>query len=222
MKKLLVTLFVVFIASGSFAQVSIMPKAGVSLAKISLTDDMLDGDPAPKSRIGIVLGAAFEFQLSDQFAIQPELLFHQKGWKEEDSGVDFKYTSNNTLNYIELPVMVKVKFDNFYISGGPYLGLGIGGKYKDEYSEGNFSATFEGKIKFGDEPSNYDGDDYYIENAMDFGLQIGAGMKLGPVIIDLRYGFGLSNLEDKPSGYQGDWKLKNSSLQFTVGYPLSK
>ena len=83
-----------------------------------------------------------------------------------------------------------------------------------------FILHFYGVLKFGDEPANYEGNDYYLDNSLDIGVQLGGGVKVGPIIIDLRYGLGLTNLMDEPDGFSGDWLNQNRSFQLTVGYPI--
>jgi len=49
---------------------------------------------------------------------------------------------------------------------------------------------------------------------------VGAGVKVSVIVIELRYGIGLTNVDDVYGGYTGSWKSKNGSLQLTVGYPI--
>ncbi|MBL7857497.1 MAG: PorT family protein [Cyclobacteriaceae bacterium] len=224
MKKIILGFFVSLIASSALqAQITIIPKLGSSYATVALSDN-IKNDFTPYTdygyKIGFILGAAVEFPIvGDKLFLQPELLFHQKGW-EETTDYFGLYESSYTLNYLELPVLFKYKLGNFYLNAGPSIAFGIGGKYKESYSYQGFSEDYDGKIKFGDEPDFYEGDDYYIDNGLDFGAQFGAGVKAGPIIIDLRFGMGLSNLYDKPDGLSGDWKNQNRSFQLTVAYPI--
>jgi len=222
MKKLVLLAFSLCVTFITYAQTTIIPKIGISLANVEGSSDLIGGFDT-KSKIGLVLGAAVEFNISDKVSFQPELLFHQKGYSIDESEGSASYTEKNTLNYIELPVLLKLKFSDLYLNVGPSIGFGIGGKYEYEYSEPGFSDNGSGKIKFGEEPSNYSGDDSYVDNAMDFGLQFGIGYKIaGKVLIDVRYGLGLSNLMDKDTANGiDDNKSQNRSFQFTLGYPIS-
>ncbi|MEO7988131.1 MAG: porin family protein [Chryseolinea sp.] len=172
----------------------------------------------------MIVGVAAEIPLvGKMLALQPELLFHQKGFKSEDPGDgEYKEEDSNTLNYLELPVLVKVKFGKFYAIAGPSFAYGIGGKSKTTYHDLIAGTTTKStdKIKFGKEPDNYQGDDIYVDNAFDIGVQAGVGMKISVIVIDLRYGIGMTNLLDKPSGSPYDYKSKNGSLQLTVGVPI--
>jgi hypothetical protein len=192
------------------AQISIIPKAGVTFSSISYDEEPED----QKTQIGFVGGVGLDIGIiKNFFSLQPELLFIQKGDRFDERDVEAK----TTLNYLELPLLAKVSFGSQaikgYLNAGPSLALGLTGKYK---VEGGANAG-ETDIRFGD--SNNDGR-RYLDNRFDFGLQFGGGgsFGLGPgaVIADIRYGLGLSDLNDED-------KAKNRTFAFTLGYaiPLS-
>ena len=212
------------VATTLYSQIKFMPKAGVSLSNVSFSDDFKSPGEKYKSKIGMIIGVAVEIPLiGEMLALQPELLFHQKGFKYEDPG-DGEYTQDATIttNYMELPILAKVKFGKFYAIAGPSFGYGIGGKYKSTFNDLYLGTSTEtsGDVKFGTEPSNSTGDVIYVDNALDINVQVGVGMKISVIVIDLRYGIGLSNLYDQPSGSTMDNKSKNGSLQLTVGVPF--
>ena len=218
-KQIIVCLVLSLFFTTAFSQLTIIPKAGISLTTISLSDDYLDGADKPGYKIGIIVGAGLEIEANKYLAIQPELLFHQKGFKSDYSNSGVTGKGSMTLNYIELPVLVKGKFENFYVNAGPSIGFGIGGKYNSEVSFQGNTDKESGNVKFGEDPNIMD-DEVYFDNVIDFGLQMGGGVKAGPLVIDIRYGLGLSNLDDEPDGFSGDWKIKNRSFQFAIGFPI--
>ena len=74
------------------------------------------------------------------------------------------------------------------------------------------STTESVDVKFGD---GEDEETLYVEKKTDFGLQFGGGVIIAEkVMIDLRYGAGLSTLFE-------DESVKNNVLQFTVGIPIN-
>ena len=221
MKKVLLSILaVVAISISTQAQISIMPKFGVTMSNFSLSNAveqaLTDGDGSLKSRLGLTGGVALNIGLGEMFSIQPELNFVQKGTKISYSGIDVE--GNMILNYIELPVLAKVSFGSetvkAYVNAGPSLGLGLNGKLKVEGETAD--------IKFGD------GDEdnvLYLDNNLDFGVQFGAGVGFGvgpgQLVIDARYGLGLSNLIDATDGAtKDDVKSKNRVLSFSVGYMI--
>jgi hypothetical protein len=221
MKRHLVLILGIVLCSTAYSQ-NIIPKIGGSLANVSLGDDLKDDGADYKNKAGLVVGVAFEFPIEKGFSIQPELLFHQKGYREEanDGGVNAKLKV--ALNYLELPVMFKYNFSNFYINAGPSIAYGVGGKYEIEASSQSQSFSESGKVKFGKASDNVNDDKFYVDNAVDFGLQFGGGVKIAKlIVVDLRYGLGLSNSTDKDSDSGiSDNKSKNRSFQITVGFPI--
>lgn len=220
MKKLFLLGTVVFFAGVSYAQ-TIIPKAGVTLSKISLEDS----DTDLKSSLGFTLGVGFNFPINKMFSVQPELSFVQKGFKEEagfsEGALTVKAEDTYKINYLELPVLARATFGSntkFFLNAGPSFGFGLGGKYKYDFSvsyQGQAeSNSGDAKIKFGDNDDE-ESEDIYVDNRIDLGLQFGGGVIIADkVMIDIRYGLGLSDLID-------DQKSKNRVLQFTVGIPLS-
>lgn len=226
------------------------PKAGLTLSNVTTDDISFFGiDLDFKSKVGFSIGAAYAFEIDENFSIQPELSFIQKGFTMELNFVeeDFDETIKSNIEakistyYIELPVLAKYTFGTgstkFFINAGPSIGLGIGGKYKTKASvtatdsQGNVtreSESADGKVKFGgSNEENEDSDDLYINNSLDFGIQIGGGMVIADKIqVDLRYGVGLTNLfDEQESDPDAGLSLtsndsKNRVWQLTVGIPL--
>jgi hypothetical protein len=207
MKKILFTVAFASLVSFTFSQ-SIIPKAGVSLAKLG-GSDVESGEA--KFNLGFTFGCGFNVELGDgPFSVQPELNYIQKGFKNDQTINGTEVNTKWKISYIELPVLVKASFGEatkFYLNAGPSIAVGLGGKVK---VKGNgMSADVD--IKFGDSDSE---EVVYIEKRMDFGLQFGGGVIIAEkVMIDVRYGLGLSPLFE-------DVSVTNNTLQFTVGIPL--
>lgn len=223
MKKALLILVALISANlVAKAQLSIMPKFGVTLSSVSFSDELesaLTPGLDKKSRIGITGGVALNVGVSDAFSIQPELLFVQKGVKFEGNGGE----QNIIINYLEVPVLAKYSFGSesvkAYVNAGPSIGFGIGGKNKAE--AGGIEA--EEDVTFG--TSGLNGGEDTFDNALDFGIQFGAGVGFGlgsgQVVLDVRYGLGLTNLFKAPDGVDNEQvKSQNGVLAVTVGYMI--
>lgn len=211
--KLLIMVIVLSMTTKSFSQVIFGVKGGLNLANIFEKDNDGTYSKDYKSKTGFHLGATAEFAISEKFAIEPGLLFSSKGFKVEGDGIT--YTAN--LNYLEIPINAIYKIDlgsaKVLINAGPYLGFAMSGKYKaSEAIFGENEDSKEQKIEIG---SDKEKDDI---KAIDFGLNIGAGVEIKGITIGLQYGLGLANL----SLYTDNGNtFKNKVLGISVGYKFS-
>jgi hypothetical protein len=193
-------LFLSVLVPQAFSQ-SFGIRAGVNLADMYVNDEE-GGDTDFEMKPGFQLGPVAEFAINDKLAFETGLLLSSKGTKLEESGDKFSF---NPL-YLDIPLNAKLYFNTgdtrFFASAGPYLGFGVGGKYKVTYDGESDSE----EIEFGE------GKDM---KRMDFGLSVGAGVSLSPVQVGLSYGLGLADIEpDSDDSYV----MKNRVISFTVTY----
>lgn len=152
---------------------------------------------------GVVLEANF-----GKWAVQPALLFSQKGEKLHSttyaSGVagynTQETTSTNRYDWLELPLNVVYTLHGDHglqLFAGPYVALAVGGRRRGT-SEGAFygpptysvpstssSEEFDKPLAYGPATTN---------QRFDAGLQGGVGYRQGPVQVQLGYSLGLLNL----------------------------
>jgi len=121
-KKITLAVAVVLFAISANAQIQFGVKGGVNLA--NQTYEVGGISASPDMLIGFQLGGFASFNLSEQIALQPELLFSQYGCKV----ADLKFN----MNYISVPVMVKYSFGAFKVMAGPQLGYLISAKFDGE------------------------------------------------------------------------------------------
>jgi len=161
-------------------------KGGYNLAAVSY-----DGQGETGQRHGFHIGVYGEEFLSQNFSIQPELMYSQQGYEIRDSNGTF----TQKLNYINLPVMLKAyPSKNFFLEAGPQIGLAI--SHKEEY-DGLFGSTQE-----------------YDPNNFDWGMNFGGGFKTDSGIsLGVRYHLGLGDLYDQGKAHNRVW-------QFSVGFDL--
>ena len=207
MKKNLYTVFlaaVIFLSSNIYAQFkfSLGPRAGVNIANLSFDPDFPSGIDK-SSRVGFKFGVLAELGFSPMFAIQVEPMYVMKGSELSEGNAKAKFKAS----FLEIPVVLKVKFNagdiTPYIFAGPNIGLLLSAKFEDEFN----SQTVETDIK--DETSS-------IDFAIDFGAGVGIAAGSGSVIIfDVRYALGLSNLNDNPD--DPNTTIKSTGIQILVG-----
>jgi hypothetical protein len=222
MKKHFILLLAFFaIANLSMAQVSLIPKAGVTIANVALDDDNFHSDNK-KNMIGFTGGLGINFALTeDEFlSLQPEILYVQKGFAAEQNGLtDYEYTYK--LDYLEVPVLLKIGFGGEVVRGyvnlGPSVGYLLSGNVK---GEGDFaeiiSEDVDEKIEFTD--SETDDPTKLHANRIEFGANFGAGLgvSLGGrslLFVDARYNAGLTD-------FNKDSKSKNQPIYLTAGFKI--
>jgi hypothetical protein len=221
MKKILL-LAVLAVSSCGFAQVSLIPKVGVNFANAVLNEsNLLEGGKS--SLTGLTGGLGFNFSLTgDNFlSVQPEILYSQKGFSSAATGV-INYEGDYRLNYLEIPLLVKVNFGGeklkLYVNAGPSVGYLLNGKVD---GRGNFlgviGASLEESIDFTDSPTP--GDITELDaNRIEAGLNFGGGLGyaiLGnaALFVDLRYNMGLTDFNNQEQS-------KNRVFALTAGVQI--
>lgn len=114
MKKIMFIALVAFLSTTAVnAQTTFGVKAGVNFANLS-GDDVEEAD----SRTSFHLGLIAEIMLSENFAVQPEVLYSGQGAEEGDMTLK--------LDYITIPVMLKYYVSNgLSIEAGPQVGFNV-------------------------------------------------------------------------------------------------
>jgi len=200
MKKIMLTALIAVITMVSVNAQNFGAKAGVNFAYISgdLTDDL-------DSRTSLHIGVMAEFEISDKFSFQPELLYSGQGAKYSESESGYSYESTTKLDYLNIPLMAKYYVaEGFSLEAGPQVGFLLSAK--DEWED-----NFDGDTDSGSDDIKED------VSSIDFGLNFGVGYKLDSGLnFGARYNLGLSNLIDDTD--ELDFKWNNSVIQISVGY----
>lgn len=202
---LLLTAFLIAVGATvpSSAQISI--KAGVNIASMSESATIDTYEELEKESVtGFQGGFAFDLAPASMFSIQPEVLYIQKGGKTTYAiNDDNKIESRYYYNYLEVPVLAKLKFIGedspvgFYLIAGPYAGLALGGKVKTTTTVLGQASTSEDEFNF----DNEDEDDF--QRRMDWGVSFGGGITFRSVYLDLRYNLGINNILDSDIDTEG-------------------
>lgn len=203
------------LGAAAFAQVSI--KVGGNLATIAEKNENFSyEDVENRSLLGAVLGLSVDLGISDIFTIQPELLFSQNGGKNTFNTLVSKTEVQYRLNYLEIPVLAKVKLGNkdsegfgIYLAAGPWVGFAINGSSESTTTVGN-TVVLQTKQDF-----TFDQED--DARRLNYGLSAAAGICYNRVSIDLRYNHGLNNLLDNDADNNND----NSPVRQTRGIALT-
>ena len=200
------------------AQVSI--RGGINYASMSANATEKNySDYKNISVLGYQAALVFPVRISDNVALQPELVWIQKGGKSQYTIDDKnKYISTLTTNYIEVPLSLKIGIGNnsgsgigFYVLGGPYVGLALSSKYKNETTVLGITSSSTRTVDYSDDATN--------EKRVDWGANIGFGISLGKIYLDARYNLGVNNLLDSDASNSNDSApyRRNRGIGLTLG-----
>ncbi len=191
-----------FVASPLFAEGMMFGiKGGINLANIT-------GDDAEDTtmKMGGVGGVFMCYNITEIFAIQPEVLFSMKGAKYDITILDETYEATMKLNYIEIPVLFKVNLPTEgkmkpSLYAGPALGILMSANAEVEDVSEDIKDDMKGT---------------------DIGLLAGAGigyqMENGSLLsFEVRYEVGMTSIADTGDS-DVDVDVKNSVISVMVGY----
>jgi hypothetical protein len=205
MKKLFTLFFILSLFSCMmYAQVQAGLKVGSNISSL-YGDDVISA----KTKTGYVFGGYFTFQFDRMLAIQPEVYYSMKGAKDRAAVSDATPTITYTLDYIEIPILLKMivplEGSNFKpaLFVGPYM---------------SFVTTSKIKTELAGESEEHD---YNLIHSLDLGLQWGVGIgfnvwgtELG---LDFRCIIGLSPIDRSAKEYD----IKNNVYNFNLYYGFS-
>jgi hypothetical protein len=192
-------------------------KVGVNMSTMSNLDWPENYDNM--SKIGFLFGFLGEYRFNKYLGLQMELLYSPKGLKVKatESGVTVKVWES--INYLEIPLLIKGSIPAgpvvIYGNIGPYLGIGLTAKIGSDPDTGDF-----------EDPKFEEGGLSRIDFGLCFGAGVGFKIKRSLLFLDLRYGLGLTDVNDIADADKGDNYKKNCNRNFgiAIGYsmPLGK
>lgn len=188
----------------ALATVTMAQKAGLK-GGVNFTNLYVDDVDDENMKIGFNAGAYYRGEITENFAIQPEFLFTQKGSEIQYDGFlggDGKYRFN--LNYLEVPVLAVIKLGPVNFHAGPYLGFLVAANVKDVDDNGNINDI-----------ESLDRDDF---NTLDTGIAGGIGFDFPTGILGIRYNYGFQEIGDDNNAAQATKNSKNSALQLYLGF----
>ena len=188
MKKLFLMAVVMLASVASYAQhavgsFTLQPKIGMNIA------DLTDVEKSD-ARIGLAVGAEFEYQLTDIVSVSAGALYSMQGCKDDEVTVK--------LDYINVPLLA-----NVYVAKGFAVKLGLQPSFKVNYKYSGNGASFDG-----------DEMDWAPKaNGVDLSIPVGVSYEYNNFVLDGRYNFGVTKAFDSKAE-----KSKNSVFQITLGY----
>jgi opacity protein-like surface antigen len=201
MKKFILSLAVLASAAGvANAQTGIKVgvKGGFNGSTFSGTDSK-----GSEYKAGFAAGALVNFGVSDNFSIQPEFLYSQKGASFDNFGGINGLTFKSTLGYLDVPIMFRYNIGEdgkgFFVELGPQGSFVL---HRRDFNQ-------LGSNKSTETTTTDDLNKAVIGYAGGLGYQLTSGLQLG-----LRYTGDISQVYKDGRGPN----VHNSVFQFQVGY----
>jgi len=212
-------------------------RVGVDFGSLSnfskVKSDAEDGGDkvARNAHMGFQGGFFGSYNFNKILGVQAEIIFDRKGEKLTYTGTDhgdiYTGTMITSVTYMTIPILFKGGYDfgRFQVYGifGPYIGIGLAGKLK--YTENGTSIERSMKFtKYNDATAADDDSPMEHANRLDAGLTIGVqpGFKLGPgiLILDLRYNFGLIDVQNYTPHADNYYARDTRSFGLSLGYVI--
>lgn len=176
----------------------------------------------PKTIAGWQAGIYTDIPILPMVSLQTGLSLTSKGFKfmGEIKTLDTYLETTTRPIYIEVPIngVIKIPVANkikLFAGAGPYVAVGVAGKYKSEGRNLGIPFSQEVMIRYGKE----DKGNYFTYGAdfkrIDFGLNLLGGIEVSHLTINANYGLGLSNIKSELGSEET--KFKNRVFSILVG-----
>lgn len=165
-------------------------KAGVTLGDIPNFDQVLNATGVTTSqRIGWAAGGFLMIRWKNGFAVQPEVLYTQKGVKL--SGIESEGLGDARVktDFLDVPILARYtigKGVRGYVFGGPSFDFKMSAKIKASVLGASDETDISSDVK-----------------SFEFALVVGGGVEFGPILLEARWSEGLTDIAKDTSGDTG-------------------
>lgn len=203
MKKLFLTISI-FCLSFIAIQAQFSVKAGLNIAK----GDFMIGSTnlASKPLYGFSAGVEGNFKIAGPLYINTGIMYQQKGTCTEFTIIETVKT-NLLIEYIEVPLNLKVKLDlgplSAFAYAGPYAAYAIGNTMSyDDSDKDDYHFDF--------------GTDEDTMDRLDFGYNVGLGFGFSAIELMVNYGEGFGSIYNSPELISSS--IKNKVLSISAAF----
>ena len=207
MKKISITIIVLLMSTLTFGQLGLGIKGAVTASNF----------PSDVSEIENSLNPGYQFgafvRIGDKWHIQPEIYFTSKSGTMKYDLLTTNVEEQITLQAVDVPILIGWKiFDpplmNIRLQAGPVASF---------VSQKKYNISFDGVKQ--DDPTDEFQNSF---NDLNWGLQVGAGVDVLFLSIDLRYELGLNNIyKSTDSSVENPFSsLKNNLFFLSVGWKI--
>jgi hypothetical protein len=220
MRHALLLLSASLLVSGS-AHAQFSPRLGVrlggSLARFRPTDAP-SGTNSSTPELGYQVGLRYQLPLTRRLSLVPEVQYSRERLtlQQQDAGTTVYYTGDAhlRLDYLNVPVLVRVTLGKVYLEAGPQASLRLGGHESGTYTGHVFSDTYTYHLDRGMD------NDY---RRVDIGPCAGVGLQVVTGLdVSLRVYQGLVSLSRDQLPPYTFGELRRQTYQFSLTYQLSK
>jgi hypothetical protein len=172
-------------------------KGGVTFANLSEEGKAVTA--TFDTRIGHIAGGFVTWPLSGRLALQPEVLFTQKGAKVEQGGG----TLTQELDYLDVPVLIRYRLTgtderHFSAFGGPAIGVKLRAHSRASFGETAIEDDVSDQLK-----------------ATDLSVVGGVAYQRGRLSLEGRYAWGVSDIDKDTSD---DVKIRTRVIAILAGW----
>ncbi len=246
MKKLIAIIIPALLAVNAYGQYSVGPRAGINFCVVNGKFSEHD-NTKNKWIVGPVAGITGNYSFTNMLSLTTELSYLTMGQKFEGEHFDYSrsessmiYIVKERFNCLQFALLAQALFGtsilSYFVILGPFLTQKLGGIATID--DGNIITRLRILWQTPPETRGEKGD-YYVDPDLnrrtDIGMYLGGGIgkKLGPgqLKLDLRFGFGMRDLNKfdnkeaknnaRDNGYKA-YRSMNASFTLTYLYALGK
>jgi len=172
-----------------YAQFDFAIQAGANYGSITYKGD---GETVKSpGHIGIRLGLVAERQMNEKMVLHTGVIYSQKGGKDEESEDDWTETNKTTINYLDVPLLLKYNVGKGYIMGGITLSYALSGEASWVYEEDGETDSGSESLKIGGSKS----DDFgKFDGAISVGVGYPINVKGYDIVLNAYYNHGILDI----------------------------
>lgn len=205
----------IFCGAPAVAQTRLAIKAGVSLADTDFSNEnQFEGwqfRPVPTFYAGLMTMEDFSNGFSGSIGLQLQ------GGGYQTDGLLQGAAAKGTVNvyYLQVPFLAYYRFDRFFVSAGPYIGLGWFGRQQNEYSGvvDNLPVGFTNDV----DGSTLD-QKAFIFRPLDYGVNGEFGIDFSTFYLTVTYSRGLANVQPRFNGQSSGVTARFSAISVGAAY----
>ena len=208
-------IFAVLFLTGSYIcsaqEISIRGGFNLSQMRIKLGENIVSKNTSLMP--GFQVGPIVAFPLNSALSLESGLLYSTKGYKEiGDRTIDQKSLYRINIAYLDIPLGLRFSHQfrktTFLINGGGYVAQALFGNILSK-EDRNGTEHIREKVNWGSQEGSF--------RRLDYGLNLGLGMKFNSVLFGISYEHGIANIAGND---RNTTKARNRCLGFYLSYLL--